>query len=384
MPTDLKAHIADFQKWSATNTGEAPIWQKEREERLSWYRTHLGQDTIGKLSLEEFATLIKNLWATNIWKNKDYKVAQLIKDNSLEKLRLKLNVLLHGSDPLEKRWDEFRGSIKGLGPSSISEILTFSDPQQHALANLKPYEVLPRLGMSINPVGDGKSYAKAVEKIGKVKLELTNNGMKDVDFIVTDFFVAYLFYQVFNLERKRKETPSDVPPLPTKVIPRAPVPMAEEIVIASHEGAQAALLMLGKLLDFDTYTADPSKEYNGQKLGELATLRDLPGFAGEKAMDSAQRIDVVWVNGEWPECFFEVEQSTGVTSGLHRMFQVIRVDAKFFVVAPEEERRRFQREVDKAPYKEVKQKYRFRSYEELRDMYQACANYRKVKDQFLG
>jgi hypothetical protein len=57
--------------------------------------------------------------------------------------------------------------------------------------------------------------------------------------------------------------------------------------------------------------------------------------------------------------------------------QVIKVDAKFFVIAPEEERRRFLREVDKAPYKEVKQKYRFRCYEELRDMYLACANYRK-------
>jgi len=49
---------------------------------------------MGKLSSEEFATFIKDLWATNIWKNKDYKVEQLIKDNGLEKLRLSLDVLL--------------------------------------------------------------------------------------------------------------------------------------------------------------------------------------------------------------------------------------------------------------------------------------------------
>jgi len=107
-------------------------------------------------------------------------------------------------------------------------------------------------------------------------------------------------------------------------------------------------------------------------------------FATEKAMDSAKRIDVVWVNGEWPECFFEVEQSTGVTSGLHRMYQVIRVDAKFFIVAPEDERRRFEREVDKAPYKGVKHKYRFRSYEELLEMYRAEENYRKIRDTFFS
>jgi hypothetical protein len=38
------------------------------------------------------------------------------------------------------------------------------------------------------------------------------------------------------------------------------------------------------------------------------------------------------------------------------MFQVIKVDAKFFVIAPDEERRRFRRELDKAPYKEIKRK----------------------------
>jgi hypothetical protein len=383
MPTDLTTHIANFKKWLANDTETAPGWQKGLAERLAWYGMHLSKEAIGKLSPVEFATLIKDLWATNIWKNKDYKVEQLIKDNGLEKLRLNLDVLLYGNDPLDKRWDKFRTSIKGLGPSSISEILTFSDPHQYALVNLKPYEVLPRLGMSISPVGDGKSYTKAVEEIGKVKLQLSQNDVNDADFILTDFFIAYLFSQVFHLERKRKEPPVEEPSPPAKLSLPATVSIAGEIRVASHEGAQAVLLMLGKLLDFDTYTADPSKEYNGQKLGDLATLRELPDFAGKKAMDSARRIDVVWVNSEWPECFFEIEQSTGVTPGLGRMFQVIKVDAKFFVIAPEDERKRFQREVDKAPYKEVKQKYRFRSYEELRDMYQACANYRKVKDQFL-
>lgn len=378
MSTDLQTHIVNFEKWLATDTADAAKWKKERTERLEWYRVRLSKDAIGKLSSEDFATFIKDLWATNIWKNKDYKVEQLIKDNGLEKLRLNLDVLMHGNDPIEKRWDEFRASIKGLGPSSISEILAFSDPQQYALVNLKPYEVLPRLGMSINAVTDGKSYKKAVNEISKVKLELEANGVKDADFILADFFTAYLFCQVFHLERKRKETPPEKPP-PKKVSPSLTVPAVE-----GHESAQAALLMLGKLLDFDTYTADPSKECNGQKLGDLATLRELPDFAGAKAMDSARRIDVVWVSGEWPEYFFEVEQSTGVTPGLHRMFQVIKVDAKFFIIAPEEERRRFEREVDKAPYKEVKQKYRFRSYEELQQMYIAASDYRKKYDEFLG
>jgi hypothetical protein len=36
-------------------------------------------------SADDFASLIKNLWAVNMRQKKDYKVDQLIKDNSLEK-----------------------------------------------------------------------------------------------------------------------------------------------------------------------------------------------------------------------------------------------------------------------------------------------------------
>jgi len=385
MPTDLKNHIANFKNWLETNTGDAATWQKERKERLDWYREHLSEGKLAKLSRDDFATLIKALWATNIWKNKDYKVDQLLKDNGLEKIRASLSTLLHGKDPVAPRWDEFKSSMKGLGPSSISEILTFSDPYTFALVNKKPYKVFPRLGLPLKPVGDGKSYAAAVEQIGKVKEALLKHGLKEADFILTDFFIAYLFYEVFDLQYARKEeslfpaTEPDAVPSPTEMRVSADLP------IESHEAAQAILLTLGKFLKFDTYTADPSKEYNGQKLGDLATLRELPYFATEKAMDSARRIDVVWANGEWPEYFFEVEQSTGVTSGLHRMYQVIRVDAKFIIIAPgDEERRRFEREVEKNPYKDVRHKYRFRSYDELREMYLAALQYRKISDWFLG
>lgn len=193
MPTDLKTHIANFQHWLKTDQGDAATWQKEREERLAWYQKHLGKDRIAKLTSDELATLIKDLWATNIWHNKDYKADKLIKDNGLDKVRASLEELFYGDATLEKRWDGFRATIKGFGPSSLSEILTFHDAQSYALVNLKPYRVLPLIGFSISPVNDGKSYRKAVEEIGKAKSLLQENGLKDADFIVTDFFIAYFF-----------------------------------------------------------------------------------------------------------------------------------------------------------------------------------------------
>jgi hypothetical protein len=385
MPTDLKTHITEFQHWLKTDQGDAATWQKEREERLAWYQEHLGKDRIAKLTSDELATLIKDLWATNIWHNKDYKADKLIKDNGLDKARASLEELFYGDAALEKRWDAFRATIKGFGPSSLSEILTFHDAQSYALVNLKPYRVLPLIGFSISPVNDGKSYRKAVEEIGKVKALLQESGLKDADFIVTDFFIAYLFYHVFDLQFKREEKPQ-APHEPKQEPKPAPAPAisTDAPAIETHEAAEAVLLKLGNLLGYDTYTPDASKTFNGEKLGDIATLEELPDFTNAKIMESVQNIDVVWMKDEWPEFFFEVEHTTGVTSGLLRIYQAEKVNAKFFIVGPEDVLKRYEREVEKAPFNRIKNKYRFRSYNELRGMFVTAGRYREVSDRFLG
>ncbi len=388
MPHDLKTHIANFQHWLKTDQDRAPKWQKEREGRLAWYRKYLSKDRIEKLTAGELATLIKDLWATNIWHNKDYKADKVIEYNGLDKVRASLEELFYGDGALEKRWDTFRATIKGFGPSSLSEILTFHDAETYALVNLKPYRVLPLIGFSISPVSDGQSYRKAVEEIGKVKALLQENSLKDADFIVTDFFIAYLFYDVFDLQFKREEKPQT--PTGPKQEPKQP-PMRTAVpaisldapAIETHEAAEAVLLMLGNLLGYDTYTPDASKTFNGEKLGDIATLEELPDFTNAKIMESVQNIDVVWLKDEWPEFFFEVEHTTGVTSGLLRIYQAEKLPAKFFIVGPQDVLKRYEREVEKAPFHRIKGKYRFRSYDGLREMFISAARYREVSDRFL-
>jgi hypothetical protein len=383
MPSDLKAYIKKFKTWLNSSAQDAVKWKTERKERLTWYDERLSRDKLSKLSRDDFSALIKRLWAVNIWHNKDYKVQKLLDENGLDAIRSALLDLLYGKPPIEIRWDTFRATIKGLGPSSLSEILTFFDPQQYALVNLKPYEVLPRLGYFITDVKDGKSYKKATDDLAKIKSQLEEGGIADVDFIVTDFFVAYLFYEVFELQGKRK-APIVAPP------PSMPAPHIGEarentdIDVNSHEAAEAILLMLGNLLGYDTYTPDASRTFEGRKLGEIATLEDLPPFTAEKIMDSVRNIDVVWIKDEWPEYFFEVEHTTGVTPGLLRIFQARKLSTKFFIIGPKDVLKRFEREVLKAPFNAIKEKYCFRSYEELHEMYLATTQYRKVSDGFLG
>ncbi|MBI4168097.1 MAG: hypothetical protein HY515_04010 [Candidatus Aenigmarchaeota archaeon] len=382
--SNINTHIDSFQAWLQTDEKDAPTWQKEHKDRLEWYKRHLTREGIRGLTQEAFGSMIKRLWAVNIWHNKDYKVGRLIKDNGFEKLKVSIEQLFYDNESIDKRWDKFRVQVKGFGPSSLSEILTFFDPQQYALANLKPYRVLPLLGFPIEAVSDGASYKKAIEQIGKVKQLLLENGLQDADFIITDFFIAYLFYYVFDLSYARKGVAVKTQPKEKSKKKSGDVNIAGgNLSINSHEAAEAILLMLGNLLGYDTYTPDASRIYDGQKLGDIATLTELPYFASEKIMDSVQNIDVVWLKDEWPEYFFEVEHTTGVTPGLLRIFQAEKINTKFFIVGPQDVLKRFEREVEKAPFNRIKDKYRFRSYEELGEMYSAAASYHKIAEDFL-
>jgi hypothetical protein len=382
--SDLTTHIANFKKWLEAGSGDSAKWEDNRKARLAWYREHLTKDRLTNLSREDLATLVKQLWAVNIWHNKDHKVGKVVDDNGIDKIRVALNDLFYGTTPLENRWDKFRATIKGLGSSSLSEILTFFDPQKYALVNLKPYEVLPRLGCAIDPVKDGKSYKKAIDELGKLKVLLKANGLADADFIVTDFFVAYLFYEVFDLEGRRSDKAIVAPPTKPEVEAIPGKSPAGSLLIATHESAESVLLMLGNLLGYDTYTPDASRTYDGKKLGEIATLEDLPAFMGEKVMDSVRNIDVVWLRDEWPEYLFEVEHTTGVTSGLLRIYQAQKLNTKFFIIGPKDVLKKFEKEIEKAPFNAIKHKYQFRSYEELREMCLAASNYRIISDKFLA
>jgi len=158
----------------------------------------------------------------------------------------------------------------------------------------------------------------------------------------------------------------------------------DRLQIECHEAAEAALIQLGNLLEYDTYTADAARSFQGKKLGEIATLPKLPRFPSEEIDRSASRIDVVWAEEEWPRFFFEVESTTNVTSGLQRMFQVVKLDAKFFIVGPKSMHTRFARAISQAPYRQYKDKYLFRSYPELKKMFQAALKFRDAKQSFFA
>ena len=86
---EIVNYIQQFKNWLEEDE-KAKEWKEERVKRIQWYKEKLSLDNIDNLSVEDFSKLIKDLWASNVWKNKDYKVHYLIKNNGFEKIKKEL------------------------------------------------------------------------------------------------------------------------------------------------------------------------------------------------------------------------------------------------------------------------------------------------------
>lgn len=369
----LQKYITGFKEF--LKTPRAREWDEDRKQRLKSFQLVLSPNSIHRLSEEKFSEIIKSLWASQIWSDKNYKANAVLEDNSISNIRQELALLLYSDAPLQERFDRFRKHIKGLGPSSITEILVFVKPHEYCLWNEKPKTVLPFLGLdSLLPSRvfkyqiTGADYIQCNEVLNLIRNELQKHGFENADFIEVDFFLAYIFYEVIKTQPPIKDGKRD------KKCPKI------DISKLTHWDAIGMLVELGNLLGFDTYVADPNKKYNGKPLKELVTLEEPPEeFKGIKDVG---RVDVIWFNKFTPPAyFFEVEDGGNMRDALQRLFQASHFNAKFFVVAPSENRPKFERWVKTAPYKYMQ--YHFKSYEELAEFFEEARAFTELRMSFL-
>jgi hypothetical protein len=329
----------------------------------------------------EFADAYKKLWASNMWGNKDWYIEnKLLVWNGLEKIRIELKKLLYDKSSIVERFDEFKINIKGFGMSTISEILHFVFPDRYCLWNDKPKTVLPAIGLRLLPdkyfkyqIHTGQEYSECIGILQLVKDELDRFGVKD--FIDLDL----LFWHIFD----------DVLPVSSKKVPLMAVSDSSNgqssITLDTHESVEYCLLKLGEMLGYYSYTVDQFKTFNGKKLGEIATLKEIPSFAGERDLNSAREIDVIWFgDDENPKMCFEVEHSTDIVHGLNRLAQLKHLYVNFFIVASEDRRKKFQIEMNKFPYRSMRERYRFISYDELKRFFEIALPFQEMKTKLFG
>lgn len=100
---------------------------------------------------DEFLEYNSKLWSMLIWGNKKYVVDKMIADNGFGALKRQLAKLLYGMSPIDKRWDVFLKSIKGMGPATINELLTYVNLQEYVILIKRRYSAIRILKFRVCP-----------------------------------------------------------------------------------------------------------------------------------------------------------------------------------------------------------------------------------------
>lgn len=239
----LNIAISEFAKKRKSNAEYYEDTWNERKERKEYYQSFT-KDKLLAMTEEEFFEYISKLWSMLIWGNKKYVVDQLVSDNGFNNIKKQLAELLYGKATIDKRWDSFLKSIKGLGPATISELLTYANPDQYVIFNKTTILCYGYLDIPDMPKYNyqytGKKYVEVCNIAKEIALELKKAGAEDYDLLAVDYF---MWDEILPLaEKKTPESPESVE--------KKPVTSKESKSL--HDEIKDKLVAIGELLGFES------------------------------------------------------------------------------------------------------------------------------------
>lgn len=240
----LNSAISEFIKKKKANAAYYAENWTERKERKEYYQSFT-KDRLLAMTEEEFLEYISKLWSMLIWGNKKYVVDKLIADNGFTTLKKQLAELLYGTDSIEKRWDMFLKLIKGMGPATISELLSYANPQEYVIFNKTTilcygYLDIPDLP-KYNYQYTGNKYAEVCAIAKEIAKELQKSGAEDYDLLAVDYF---MWDEILPLAEKK--TAENLTTPETKKHPT--INDSKSL----HDEIKEKLVVIGKLLGFDS------------------------------------------------------------------------------------------------------------------------------------
>ena len=187
----LKFAISSFVRSKRTNAAYYDHNWTERKERKSYYQSFT-RDKLLAMTEDDFLEYMSRLWSMLMWGNKKFVVDKLISDNGFDTLKKQLVELLYDTTPIEKRWDHFLKSVKGIGPATISELLTYVNPKEYVIFNKTVILCLTYLEVPDMPKYNyqctGKKFAEICAITKEISNELKIAGARDYDLLAVDYF----------------------------------------------------------------------------------------------------------------------------------------------------------------------------------------------------
>ncbi|MFI3261131.1 MAG: hypothetical protein R3Y13_05425 [bacterium] len=163
---------------------------EDREERLLYYKSW-SKEKIINMTVEEFVEYIGKLWSMVVWGNKTYIANKIIDVNGFDNLKNRLIDLLYGSEDISIRWDDFYENIKHIGPSSMSELLSYIDSDNFVICNKVTCNCFKYLGIENVPTYNyqynGKNYKRLCDVAKNIKNEMILKGVQEANLLTVDF-----------------------------------------------------------------------------------------------------------------------------------------------------------------------------------------------------
>ena len=241
----LKSAINAYTSKKKTNAAYYDENWTERKERKEYYQS-FDKAKLLSMTEDQFLEYISKLWSMLIWGNKKYVVDKLIADNGFENLKKQLVELLYGNATIEKRWDAFLKNVKGLGPATISELLTYIDPYEFVIFNKTTIACYTYLDIPDMPKYNyqytGKKYVEVCTTAKQIAAAMKSAGADDADLLAVDYF---LWDEILPLAEKK--TSGNPQPLP--VVDK---PISAKDTKSLHDEIKEKLVAIGELLGFES------------------------------------------------------------------------------------------------------------------------------------
>ena len=121
--------------------------------------------------------------------------------------------LLYGTEDIVERWDRFYKNIKQIGPSSMSELLSYINPNEYVICNKVTCECFKYLEVPKVPIYNyqyiGENYKRLCNEAKKIKNQMNEEGIIDVDLLIVDYMFWDIVYPASKqdniLEKDREE-----------------------------------------------------------------------------------------------------------------------------------------------------------------------------------
>lgn len=239
----LQSAVSAFVKNKKSNAAYYNDNWTERNERKAYYQSFT-KDKLLAMTEEGFLEYVSKLWSMLMWGNKTYVVNCIIEDNGFDKVKEGIADLLYGCAAIEKRWDNFTKSIKGIGPATMSELLCYINPDEYVIFNkttILCYSYLDIPDMpKYNYQYTGKKFAEVCAIAKEISAALKAAGADDYDLLAVDYF---LWDEVLPLAEKKE---------PGNQAPITVTPKTESDSKSLHDEIKEKLVAIGELLGFES------------------------------------------------------------------------------------------------------------------------------------